>query len=111
MCAASSPAGLTDSVSLSLLRNSQTLGVRGRRPTGKAKNRISHVEGSPPAASELRRSATTKPRARGDFPVQPVPYQPLRKIESQIPETSASGKKEAEREGGSGEREVVERGR
>lgn len=74
------------------------MSVRGRRPTGKAKNRISQVgEGSPP--SLLRRSATTKPMTSKDSLVQPLPYQPVRKTESQIPETSAPGKKEVEREG------------
>lgn len=72
------------------------MSVRGRRPTGKAKNRISQVgEGSPPAL--LRRSATTKPMTSKDSLVQPLPYQPVRKTESQIPETSAPGE-EVERE-------------
>lgn len=72
------------------------MSVRGRRPTGKAKNRISQVgEGSPPAGSVLRRSATTKPTASRDSPAQPLPYQPPRKFEHQTSETSTSGKKEA----------------
>lgn len=79
-----------------LLRNSQTLGGRSRRPTGpgKTKNRTSQVpEGSPPTA-RLQRSATTKATIGKDSPVQPLPYQPFQKIESQISETGWEGRGE-----------------